>query len=81
MKEFPWEERYKVHEWMVSHPHELEQFINEWVAVSINGIVAHGKSLLEIADSPNVKREMEKNPVVFSKMPDPNYHHIYTTTA
>ena len=76
MKEFPFKERYKVHLWMTEHSSELEKFIDEWVAVSVNGIIAHGKSLVGIAKSTRVKQEMEKTPVVFSKLPNPNYHYI-----
>ncbi len=66
------EQRYKIHTWMVEHPQEIVKHANKWIAVTCQGIIASGDSLVEIAKRNHVKQEDAKGNVVFSLIPDPS---------
>ena len=76
MKEHSFKERYKLHLWMTQHSRELEKFVGEWIAVSVNGVIAHGKSLVDLTKKPEVAKEDLANPVLFTRVPNPKYHYM-----
>jgi len=61
------EERMQAHEWITSHPVELEQHIGKWIAVGKGGIAATASSL------PQLKKRIAplKAAVVLLQVPNP----------
>ncbi|MFH0713099.1 MAG: DUF5678 domain-containing protein [Candidatus Micrarchaeota archaeon] len=71
------EQRYKIHLWMVSHPKELEKHTNEWIAVTAKGIIASAKALADLTSNPKVQKERNKGEVLFAPIPDPNKAYVF----
>ena len=55
-------------EWMSDHPEALEDYVDEWVAIADERVVAHGPSVGDVIDE--AKRQGFDDPLLVPVLPD-----------